>query len=159
MDALEYAKVGLIDRLRNGESCDSCHYLLGICYLKERRWDDAEVEFLNIKRNALKEKAMLKLDLVSQQSYKSPKVALWLSTFIPGAGQIYSGKPFQGVVSLSLNVSLGYLTYRAIRDDRDMDAFLILYFGLQRFYFGNLRQAQQFSAQHNERLINDISVD
>ena len=159
MGTLEYAKIGLIDRLEGDLPCDSCHYLLGICYLKEKRWNEARKEFNSIELYALKDKAMIKLEETSNQKFKSPRVALWLSTFIPGAGQIYSGKPFQGIVSFSLNVSLGYLTYKAVREDRDLDAFLILYFGLQRFYFGNLNQAQNYATEYNERIINSISFE
>jgi tetratricopeptide (TPR) repeat protein len=159
MGDIEYAKIGLVDRMANEEVCDSCHYLIGICHLKEKKWNDARDEFKRIEVDGLRDKGLEKLEKTSNAKFKSPKVALWLSTFIPGAGQIYSGKIFQGIVSFSLNVSLGYLTYKAAREDRNMDAFLILYFGVQRFYFGNLNQAQRYSKEYNRNIIKNISIE
>lgn len=157
--ALEYVRITLKDLEKRDGSSDSTHYLIGVSYLKERKWKEAEEEFDKITSSALKERAFQMLREISAQHFKSPKVALLLSTFIPGAGQIYASKPLQGIISFSLNLSLGYLTYKAVREDRRMDALLIVYFGLQRFYFGNLEQARKYPIEHNQRIIDRIVIE
>ena len=159
MGTLEYASITLGDFARKEEVSDSIYYLLGICFLKERKLEDADNEFKKIKSDELKRSAFQMLEEISSQNFKSPELALLLSRFIPGAGQIYSSKPFHGIVSFSLNLSLGYLTYKAISEDRNLDAILIIYFGLQRFYFGNLAQARKYPREYNKRILDSIRIE
>ncbi|TES90556.1 MAG: hypothetical protein E3J87_09730 [Candidatus Cloacimonadota bacterium] len=159
MGALESARLTLLELENKGVSTDSIYYLLGITYLKERRWENTEAEFNKITTSTLKGHANQMLKEISTQDFKSPKVALLLSTFIPGAGQLYASRPIKGIISFSLNLSLGYLTYKAGREDRKLDAFLLVYFGLQRFYFGNLEQARKYSTEHNQNLLDNIQIE
>lgn len=155
----EYARIILEDYRTRGSPHDSLSYLIGVSYLKERQWVEADDEFGKIQSRELRASAHALLDDVSSKKLKSPGTALLLSAFIPGAGQIYASKPIKGIISFSLNLSLGYLTYKAYKEDRKMDGFLILYFGFQRFYFGNLQQAREYTAEYNQNINESIKVE
>jgi len=156
---VKYARIILNQLESYNESADTLHYLLGISYLKEKKFNEAKEEFNKITSSSVKENGSQKLKEISSYHFKSPTTALILSTFIPGAGQVYTSRPVKGIISFSLNFSLGYLTYRAVKDDRKMDAFLIAYFGLQRFYFGNLHQSKKYALHHNAKIVNSIQVE
>lgn len=154
----EYARIILDDfQTRNGAG-DSLSYLLGISYLKDRKLKAADDAFGKIRSPELRNSAASLLGDTSSKKMKSPRAALLLSIFVPGAGQVYAARPFKGIISFSLNLSLGYLTYKAFSEDRRLDGFLILYFGLQRFYFGNLEQARNYTAEYNRNISESIRV-
>jgi TM2 domain-containing membrane protein YozV len=159
MGDMDYARIILQDLRAGGYEHDSLNFLIGVSYLKDGAWDEAEHEFAKIRARDLRKRADEFLNDISPDNFKSPRTALLLSSFIPGAGQIYAGRPFKGIISFSLNLSLGYLTYKAYAEDRKLDGFLIIYFGLQRFYFGNLRQARQYTAEYNQRVRERIQVE
>lgn len=154
----EYARIILDDFQTRSGAGDSLSYLLGVSYLKERQLKAADDAFGKIQSPALRDSAAILMRNTSSRKLKSPKTALLLSILVPGAGQVYAARPFKGFVSFSLNLSLGYLTYKAFSEDRRLDGFLILYFGLQRFYFGNLEQARQYTAEYNRNINESIRV-
>lgn len=156
---LNYAHVVLDDLKKRGASMDSVYYLSGITYLKQRKFQKANNQFDKITKCKLKEKASYMLQKSRNQKFKSPKLALIFSTFIPGSGQIYASRPVKGFISFALNVSLGYLIYKAAKEDRNIDAALIGYFGLQRFYFGNMNQAEKYAKEHNREILDAIIVE
>ncbi len=155
----EYARIMLQDLTLHGEEDDSLTFLIGVSLLKERQWNGAHNAFKQIVSPELKLTADSLFESASKHKLKSPRTALLLSTFLPGAGQLYAARPIKGLISFSLNMGLGFLTYKAFADKRNMDGFLILYFGLQRFYFGNLEQARRYTAEYNNSLNERIRVE
>jgi TM2 domain-containing membrane protein YozV len=82
---------------------------------------------------------------------KSPRLAQWLSTFIPGTGQIYAGRVRNGLLSTAINATFFYLIADALRDERYVDSVGISLVGL-RFYWGNRSNAKQWAIEHNNKL-------
>jgi len=159
MGLLTGARLLLCDLAAGNAKSDTIHFLLGVTYIKEMKWNTAKNEFMAIHFSRMKKDAFDMLHRKSKENFKSEKTALLLSTFIPGAGQIYASKTLKGIISFSLNFSLGYLTYKAVKEDRKMDAILIVYFGLQRFYFGNIEQARKYSSDFNSCILDSIIVE
>lgn len=155
----EYARIMLKDIETRGVPHDSLTYLIGVSLLKERRFAEANDAFKSIRSPELRFSADALLDSTSRRKLKSPRTALLLSTFLPGAGQLYAGRPAKGIISFSLNAILGYLTYKAFAENRELDGALIVYFGLQRFYFGNLEQARRYTAEYNSNLEERIRIE
>ncbi|OQX54529.1 MAG: hypothetical protein B5M53_05795 [Candidatus Cloacimonas sp. 4484_209] len=155
---VETVRLYLEELQKDVEIADSVNYIFGLSYLKERENLKAEAIFEKISDPVLKTEAFHMLTMVSRSHFTSPKVALILSTFIPGAGQVYTGKPFAGFISFSLNLSLGYLSFKSLKADRKLDAFLIFYFGIQRFYLGNLENAQKYAVLHNQKILDRITL-
>jgi hypothetical protein len=80
---------------------------------------------------------------------KSATKARLLSTFVPGLGQIYAGKLWNGAVSLALNGTLMYIAARAVSDGRWVDAGFLYVIG-GRFYAGGKQNAARFAHESND---------
>jgi TM2 domain-containing membrane protein YozV len=82
---------------------------------------------------------------------KSPALARWMSTFLPGSGQIYASKITNGLISTAFNAAFIYLLADSIRDKRYVDTVGIYMIGA-RFYWGNIYNAAQSALEYNRRL-------
>jgi len=85
-------------------------------------------------------------------TYKSPTLAMWLSTFLPGSGQIYAGDWGNGLNAFLLNGGLASAIIYKITNADYMDAYVIYYFLFRRYYFGNRFHAARIADDHNRRL-------
>lgn len=84
--------------------------------------------------------------------YKSPKLAKLLSTFLPGAGQIYAGDWRNGLNALTVNSITVYLLVSSLIKG-DYTSVLLSYLSLfQRYYFGNRFHAEKITENYNDRL-------
>ena len=149
-------------------------YLQAWSYLSERDWYSAIAEFrkvgqfqpftkftlersegfegrpdspLSIKAESLADTALAGIRLPR----KSPTLARWMSTFLPGSGQIYVGKITNGLISTAFNAAFIYLLVDSIRDKRYVDTVGIYAIGA-RFYWGNIYNATQSALEYNRRL-------
>lgn len=85
-------------------------------------------------------------------NYKSPATARWLSTFIPGAGQIYAGNPGDGINAMVLNGSIIYfITYKLLKEEYG-NAYIIYFFLFRRYYLGNIYHARKEAMEYNRNL-------
>lgn len=113
---------------------------------------------LNIYRSLIKSKYLVPdsiesiLIKASNINYKSPITAMFLSTLIPGVGQIYSGKWLSGLNTMSLNGALGYLTVNNIIKESYVSGFLVYIFLFQRYYNGNRHHAYNIAIEQNEKI-------
>jgi hypothetical protein len=55
--------------------------------------------------------------LILEPKYRS--AGLVMSAFLPGSGQIYSGKPFKGLTFLALQIGSGYLAYNFAQEHKN----------------------------------------
>ncbi|MFC1713084.1 tol-pal system YbgF family protein [Candidatus Poribacteria bacterium] len=84
-------------------------------------------------------------------SYKSAGLARFLSTILPGSGQMYAGDWRDALNSLALNsVTIGLLANAVYRKDY-MDAALISSISM-RYYMGNRYRAEVDVRKHNESM-------
>ncbi|MCZ6677916.1 MAG: tetratricopeptide repeat protein [Candidatus Poribacteria bacterium] len=137
-------------------------YLRSWCYLHGRDWLRAISEFRKVEQF----QPDSPLSPISTQlanttlantplPLKSPKQAQWMSTFLPGAGQIYAGKVRNGLISTAINAAFFYLLVDSIREERYVDA-VGLYLVGARFYWGNRSNAKKWAIEHNRRLEADL---
>jgi putative membrane protein insertion efficiency factor len=100
-----------------------------------------------------------RLSSAAQKGYhlsnRSPTLAAVLSAVIPGSGQIYCGRFWDGLFSLVLNASVGYLTVDAFRDERRLDGVLLASLLWSRFYFGGQKNAIRYAQEHNTRVLEE----
>lgn len=145
--AMKYMEAGrhylAINLLENEGQSD----LLGIAYLRDNQFINARNVF---HRNGDYDMAA-KIEDYLQQPTKSEKTALLLSLILPGSGQIYAGNIRQGAMDFLVNFGSGYLFYNAIRQQKYVDASLIFFFLINRFYLGSLNNAQKSALEHNEK--------
>ena len=160
-DAGEYsqARSSLFELLHAStapEVVAAAHYLRGWCYIRTTDWNKAISELRQIDASQTGaipgEKADKLADLLLKETplpSKSPQLAGWLSTVVPGSGQLYVGKVKEGIFAAALSGTFIYLAVDAIRDRRYMDCAGISLVGWQ-FYWGNRTSAQQLASEYNE---------
>ena len=160
-DAGEYslARSSLFELLHTSKEPEivaAAHYLRGWCYIRTTDWNKAISELRQVdasqtsilrgeKAHELANTLLAETPLPS----KSPQLASWLSTVIPGSGQFYAGRVKEGILAAALNGTFIYLITDAIRDRRYVDSAGLFFVGWQ-FYWGNRTNARQFATEYNK---------
>jgi TM2 domain-containing membrane protein YozV len=121
----------------------------GYAYVFDRNWEKGIEYFRSAGYNELSE---LTKD-VQEMEYSETKAKI-LSAFIPGAGQIYTGRYLNGILSLTLNAATLYLTINSFVDDRIFDGIMTGNFLWYRFYSGNIYNAGKFARENNDEIFN-----
>ncbi len=86
---------------------------------------------------------------------RSEYLARWLSGILPGAGQIYANRPADGINSLILNASLGYLAIKELLAKNYLPGAFIFTAAWNRYYFGGMIQAANMVQNFNRTQIDD----
>ena len=141
-----------------GETAAQAQYLRGWCYIHEQAWFKAISEFRSVQQlqpdTPLSQVSAQLADMTYANTplpFKSPRLAQWMSTVLPGAGQIYVGKLKNGLISSAISTAVFYLLVDSIREERYVDAVGICLVG-SRFYLGNRDDARKWTVEHNRRL-------
>ncbi|MFH1762535.1 MAG: hypothetical protein ABIA63_15665 [bacterium] len=116
-----------------------------------------------------------RLGFYKRSSLKNPYLAMGMSSLVPGSGQIYTGRIFEGFGSFFLNSCLGlFLSYSALtankaRIDHDprnlgiasMDFALVFSMIFMRYYNGGRKNAFHSAMEYNinvqKQYLRDIS--
>ncbi len=77
----------------------------------------------------------------------NPRIASWLSIFIPGSGQMYSGEIIDGINSMLLTGSFVALAFYLAITSSPIDAILTALPWFQRYYQGGFVRAEEFAKQ------------
>ena len=146
----------------SGETAAQARYLRGWCYIHEQAWFKAIAEWRTVQQlqpNALLSQASTRLADITYANtplpFKSPRLAEWMSTFLPGAGQIYAGELEKGLISGAISAAVFYLLADSIREERYVDVVGICLVS-SRFYLGNRVNAREWAIEHNRRLEADF---
>lgn len=132
-----------IELLRDGGDVK----ILGLAYLLDGQLIRARDIFL---KNGYEELAA-EIDDFLLSPKKSERTALLLSLFLPGAGQAYAADPRSATRDIVTNLGSGYLLYNALVQAKYVDASLVFFFLVNRFYIGSLSNAQKACRDYNER--------
>lgn len=156
--AYSLARTALFELLRSSTDTEvvaAAHYLRGWCYVHTADWDKAIAELRRVdtsQTDTLHGKNAHRLaDILFERTplpHKSPQIAGWLSTFVPGSGQLYVGRVKEGIFAAVLGGTFIYLVADAIRERRYVDGAGISLIGWQ-FYWGNRVEAQRFASEYN----------
>ena len=157
--AYSLARTTLFELLHASEDTEvvaAAHYLRGWCYVHTSEWNKAITELrradtLQIDTSQRKKARRLADTLLKETPlpYKSPQMAGWLSTVVPGSGQLYVGSVKEGILAAALNGTFIYLAVDAIRERRYVDCTGIVLVGWQ-FYWGNRINARQLASEYNK---------
>lgn len=80
---------------------------------------------------------------------KSVSTARWMSTFVPGSGQLYAHAYRDGINALVLNGLLGWQTGLFLADKQYVEALVLGQFVLWRYYSGNRYHAARLTREYN----------
>lgn len=131
------------------------NFFLGVCHLYTFKWKESQEAFSNYYSGSFKNKGN-EIDslftFATNLTYKSPGAARWLSTFLPGSGQIYCGDWRNGINALVLNSLTSYLLINSLLERRFQDTFISFLTPFERYYRGNRYHAERIALLHNERL-------
>lgn len=145
----------LLHTRADSEVMAAAHYLRGWCYIYTRDWNRAITELRRVnaypsgemKTKSARRSADILLEMTPLPR-KSPQIAGWLSTFVPGSGQVYVGKHTEGILAAVLSGAFIYLVVDAVRERRYVDSIGISLIGW-RFYWGNRSDARRFATEYN----------
>jgi hypothetical protein len=143
--AAQYIRVGRYYLAINLLSNTDNRKMLGLAYLLDDQLLQARNTFLQNEDYAI----AADIDSYIRTPVKSEKTALLLSLFLPGSGQVYASDIRQGFMDFLINVGSGYLFYNAFKQQKYVDASLVFFFLINRFYLGSLHNAQQAAHEYN----------
>lgn len=144
----------LLDELEMDErfsgNTDEINYWRGWAFMLGDDWEEAAIAF-----SAIRSDHQLKLlsEKTASEKYSITTASL-LSTFIPGAGQFYTGEYLSGLLSLGWNVLFGFLAVKSFNEERIFDGLMITNFLWLRFYTGNRQNAVKFATEKNTEIAN-----
>jgi tetratricopeptide (TPR) repeat protein len=127
-------------------------FFLAICYLYTSQWQKAEEALEKYLGSEGEGKNFSVLKLSTRIKYKSPTLAKWLATFLPGLGQIYveDWKNSLNAFFLNFLTTTFLVTFWRKKLFSDLALWGI---GLWwRYYQGNRWQAEKLAQEYNQQL-------
>ncbi len=153
-----YGAVGLLKSVRTdaGEECiRKKNYLLGMAYWGLNEFDRSFDSFYHsIYPDEIGKRAeLVNIRSQYQESLKiKPSVLPFLSSIIPGSGQIISGKIGEGLASFFLCVGIGLLGVGSVFVLQNNVIFLNLSPWFLRYYFGGIRETVEIVNQNRIKI-------
>lgn len=138
---------------------DAAVIRIGWSYLRQGNWQQASEEFQKVPEgSAVRPQAEgLATDATAYPAIprKSPALAAGLSAVLPGAGQLYVGRPSDAAVSFVLNGLFIWATVEAFRHDNNVTGGILLFFE-SGWYLGNVYNASSSAHKYNRRAEQDF---
>ncbi len=138
-------------------------FLRGVCNLYMGRTDEATKAFQSFTDEGNPEARRLGAEIVKVLSdrrsvqQKSPKVAVRLSTVVPGLGQFYAEDWKNGINALGINFGTIYLVVHDLANRRFGDVFFDSTLLFWRFFSGNREgaaaSAERFNSEQGRRMV------
>ena len=113
----------VLPRITDTRQHAEAEQLIGLSYLKQKRWSEASAVFKTLQASdvlSIREKAMVYHDYAEKGaglSTRSPFLAGTLSTIVPGAGRLYTGRLGDALTSLFTVGFTGWQAYNGFRRD------------------------------------------
>jgi len=139
-------------RLREYSLLDAGRVSLYLCvtYTYRGQWEKAvrelreafpAEEMTDLRMRERIEKLELLFSEARDAPRKSPGGAVWLSTAVPGAGQLYAGDPWDGLNAFVVNAGLVTLIVASVKQEWYLEGVLLFLYPLRRYYLGNRENA------------------
>jgi len=143
-----------IETAPGDRQADAARIRIGWAYLRQGNWREASAEFrklppdspLHDQGEELAGGALAYPGIPK----KSPSLAGGLSAVLPGAGQLYIGRPGDAVVSFLLNGAFIWAAVEAFQNDDKVTGGILLFFETG-WYLGNIYNAVSGAHKYNRR--------
>ena len=120
----------------------------GICFFALKDFEKSQAFFLKAATDTATKIAIKNAFIrVKATNEINPKTAQWLSTFVPGLGQLYAGDLKNGLNSIALTALLAAWAGNIAQNNRPIDAILTVYPWFQRYYNGGRKHAFDIAKQ------------
>lgn len=126
---------------------EEARYRLAWTLIEEDRYDQAREHLLQLNRDAAGNLAG-EMERMERLPRKSPALAGGLSAVLPGAGQLYAGRPRDAALALLLNAAFLWGTLEAFNDGNAVVGGILLFFEAG-WYSGNIYNAVNNAHKHN----------
>jgi hypothetical protein len=140
--------ISLVDRwpyLHPGKAPEPLLIVLKILSLNElQHWIEADSAYRHFMAGSPIANPYLELPHL-----KSVKKAQWLSTFVPGGGQFYAGKPWEAMISVLVQGLGIYIGIVSLEQQYYVTAWLLGAALFGSFHQGGVRRAEQLVQQYN----------
>ena len=134
---------------------DQAGLLRGLCSMALGGWEESAEHFAAVGRadtgSSYRGKALHLLEKSRQGDnlpHKSGSVAMIFSALLPGSGQVYAGRAYDGFRHFVFNGLLIYSLYSLIDEEHYAAGYLLAGFTLP-FYIGNIVGARNSAEHHN----------
>jgi tetratricopeptide (TPR) repeat protein len=138
---------------------DSAMIRIGWSYLRQGDWRQASEEFQKVPADSAvrphAEGLAADVKAFPEIPNKSPYLAAGLSTVLPGAGQLYVGRPVDAAVSFMLNGLFIWATVEAFQNNNNVTGAILLFFE-SGWYLGNIYNAASSAHKYNHRAEQDF---
>jgi len=139
------------------------HFYLGINYFYKNQLEKSKNYFLNCleKNDSIKKQNIISLFENKKALNKpNPKKAMWLSVFLPGAGQLYCRDYRNAINSSAITTLFLAIGVRMTLRYSFLDAFIAVFPWFQRYYMGGYLRAEKTAIQKREenrlKILNEI---
>jgi hypothetical protein len=126
-------------------------YWRGWAFMRKGEWENANKQFSMYGEDSV----LIRITKEAYEREYSPVKAKMLSIFLPGTGQMYSGRYLSGLLSLGLVVTGAFFTAKALIAERYFDAIVIGTLA-QRFYMGSINNSVNYAEKENDILYNEV---
>jgi TM2 domain-containing membrane protein YozV len=142
------------------EKAARIRFLSALCFCNLRKWGESKQEALEYFALVAADTARYTICVNRADVLFSKKnipktlsklTAKHLSSFIPGSGQIYAGKPFEGIFSLAIHGALLYFGVSQFLDKFYFTGYTAGFGLLERIYTGNLQRVQNLVEETNNK--------
>lgn len=154
----------VIARFPGTPTAQRAAYMLGWSLLRQGHWSEAHAAFADVGAESpyhpSAQRIAAALDPPPALPRRSPALARALSLVLPGAGQVYTGKPVDGIIGLGVHGALIAGTTEAVLAGLEGAAGLGAFFawGFYRTQLSNAAaSAREFNAQAVERFIEQLA--
>jgi tetratricopeptide (TPR) repeat protein len=150
--ALERYRQALSAPLPGTARCEA-HWRSSWSLIEADRFDQALRQLQAVEKDNARALAE-KLEQAETLPLKSPGLAGTLSAVLPGAGQLYAGRPREAGMSLALNAAFIAGALESFRNDQHVLGGILLFFEFG-WYTGNIYNAVNSVQKHNRDLKQD----
>ena len=155
-----------LSKYKRSDLAPLAHFTLGMLHIDKNEWTEASRVWREVSStypDTPFAKASTRLGRIVKSAdtlpRRSPRVAGVLSAFVPGSGQIYSGKTIDGLYAFMSVAVLGSASFYYTNKERYEVAVPVGVLGM--FFYGNsiyrsIQAAQAFNLQHTGHFRNRI---
>lgn len=148
-----------LDTYPQDSQADAARIKLGWAYLRKGDWRQAQDAFQGLPQDS---PLHMQAEGLSKETgrypdipKKSPYLAGGLSAVLPGAGQLYVGRPMDAAASFLLNGLFIWATVDAFKKDNNVTGGILLFFE-SGWYLGNVYNAVSSAHKYNKKAEQDF---
>jgi len=133
-------------------------YLKGVIFYLKEDYDQALSIFENYLSADEKERlafSEVKRKLIKAEKIK-PKLAMWLSVFIPGSGQMLYGNFKDGINSMILSAAIITLYFNYVTDFTLIEGYLVVLPWFMRYYRGGYQNAKAHALEKQALIRSEV---